>query len=235
MSEVKKTKENPNEMYFTWYLEELKRFGYLKYYDREPEMILVLPAFEHTRVRYYKSKDNVDEPFNMLQSTTYKYDYRLVWEEKALHLFTEPYQKDKPFEFGQPEFVSHYIKLNGDLELVSFVDVKPHISAAQFGGAKNSSYYTFPFIQKFLMATRRLYINKVIPTNQGKHGINTCLFAKTFTPTRYRHTDAGQQNRKIPFKKTTINTYAERQSAIIERIRKEQADKKAKDSQQTLL
>lgn len=208
---------NPIEMYFEWYLEELKQYGYVEYYDREPELIEVLPPFDHKREKHFKVKENTTEEFNMLQSVTYTYDYRIAWTEKAKYIFTEVYDPSGHFRFGMPTFVSHWIKLHGDYKMVSYIDVKPHISAAQFGG-NVSSYYTFPFIQKFLMRTRGLFINKATPINQGKHGVSTCLFAKTFTPNRFLFTDAGQQLRKIRFVKRSISAYTDSQKAIINKI-----------------
>ncbi len=229
------TKENPDELYFTWYLDELMHYGFLKNYDREPETLIVLPAYEHLRQKHFQTKANENENFNLTQPLTYTYDFRLIWEEAAIHIFTEAFRKGLPFKYGEPTFVSHYIKLHGGVELVSFVDVKPHVSAANFGGGKLSTYYTFPLIQKFLMATRNLYINKVIPKNQGKHGINTCLFAKTFTPNRYEYTDEARTFRKIPWKKTSITSYVNKQRNVLDMLEAQENKKNAKNNQQTLL
>lgn len=226
------TKENPGEMYFRWYCEELLQYGYLESFDRELEKFSILPDQVHRRERHLKTKENQFEEFNLLQAINYTYDFRLVWTEKALNLFTEIYIPDGYFVFGQPEFISHRILIDDVPKIVSYVDVKPHVSAAQFGGGKNASYYTFPFIQKFLMYTRGLYINKVIPTHAGKNGVNTCLFAKTFVPNRYRYTDSSGDLRKIPYRQHSIVSYCtQRQGTIDEVLR----DKHNKNSQQTLL
>lgn len=229
------TYENPIEMYFRWYLEELKQEGYLKDFEREAETLIVLNAFEYNREKHFKTKENVREPFNLTPAITYTYDYRLVWDKKALNIFTEPMHEGGCFRFGVPPFISHYIELMDEQEIVSYVDVKPHASAAQFGGGKLSSFYTFPFIQKFLLEKYHIYVNKIIPINQGKHGVNTNLFATTFTPRRYNLTDKGQMQRKIPFKKTTLHTFVERRKSIVEDLLRDIEKKNAKNNQQTLL
>lgn len=229
------TKENPGEMYFRWYLEELKRYGYVKEIHREPETIKVLPDYIHKREKHFKQKENEFEEFTLLKGVNYTYDFRVIWDASALNIFTDVFDPNGAFKYGQPLFISHYININGTVEIVSYVDVKPHISAAQFGGGKLSSYYSFPFIQKMLMLTRKLYINKAIPTNQGKHGINTCLFAISFTPNKYLFTDTGQKQRKIHFKKTTITAFAKRKLAVIEDLQKQEQNKKGKNSQTSLL
>jgi hypothetical protein len=227
------TKENDDEMYFTWWLDELKQHGFIKWYDREPENIEVLPAYVHQREKHYKTKPNESEDFNLLAAINYTYDFRIVWEKKALYILTEPFAEGESFRFGMPEFVSHYITLMDELELVSYVDVKPHHSAASFGG-NLSSFYTFPFIQKYLLKRRGLFVNKAVPKNQGKHGVNNCLFAKTFTPNRFLFTDASQQLRKIPFKKVTITSFYEKRKSIVESLFEDIRKKEEKNNQQDL-
>lgn len=235
MSNKKETKENPDEMYFTWYLDELQEYGYIESYEREPETINVLPAYVHTREKHFVNKENESEEFNLLQPITYTYDFRVIWDQSAKNIFTEPFNKDKPFKFGEPTFISHYIKMQDEVKLVSYVDVKPHVSAASFGGGKLASYYTFPFIQKFLMSNMGLYINKAIPKNQGKYGVNTCLFAKTFTPNRYKFTDKATMLRKIKWRVVSITSYVKKQEGMISNLIKQEQKKNAKNSQQKLL
>lgn len=229
------TKENDVERFFRWYAEELKHYGYVKRIDREAEKLEVLPAFTYKREKHFKSKQNTYEEFNLLPESNYTYDFRIIWNESALNIFTEVFYKGGHFRFGRPLFVSHYIELNGVREIVSYVDVKPHSAAAQFGGGKLSTFYTFPFVQKFLLLTRGLYINKIIPTNTGKHGINTCLFAVSFTPNRYRFTDASQQLRKIPFVKTTIKQFTQKKEAAIKKLLEQIVNKTGESNNQTKL
>ncbi len=234
---VDKTKEHNDEMYFSWYLDELVAHGYLKRYYREPETIVVMPSYKYKREKHYKTKPNEHEEISLFQSITYTYDFRLIWEEKAKYIFTEVFQKkeDASFKFGIPTFISHYVTIAGEVELVSYVDVKPHQSAAQFGGGKLASFYTFPFIQKILLSTRGLYINKAIPRNSGKYGLRTCLFATTFTPSRYKFTDIDSRLRKIKFRVVPITTYVKNQQAIIDDALAIEKKKNLTNNQQSLL
>lgn len=231
-----KTVVNPGEMYFTWYLDELIKYGFVKSYEREAQKFRVMEAYMYTREVFYKSKDNKMEAFNLLPEINYTYDFKIIWEQKALNILTEPMYQGGHFRFGVPQFISHYIKINDVTELVSFIDVKPHANAVAFGGGKMASYYTFPFVQKILLATKGLYINKTVPVPSGNHGVNTCLFAATFTPNRYKFTDAGQQERKIKFRTIGINSFYENRKSVIDKIIKEDDLKNSKKSnQQTLL
>lgn len=222
------TKENDYERFFRWYCEDLIEAGFIKRLDREPETLLVLPEFNHYREKHFVRKENEKEEFTLLQSVTYTYDFRIIWEKKAFDIFTEIYSYDTHFVYNVPTFISHLKTIGGDKEVVSYVDVKPHSAAARFGGGKNASYYTFPIIQKYLMMAYSLYINKVIPIPSGKHGRTTCLFAETFTPKRYRYTDKSLKKRTMHHKPIrSLSSFVKYKSKIIENLKAQKANKKS--------
>jgi hypothetical protein len=233
------TKENPHEMYFRWYMEELEQYGYIEEFQREPEYLEVFPKAHHRKEKHHKTKDNTSEVFTMLQGTSYTYDFRIIWTPKAKYIFEENFDPSGQFVFGKPTFVSHLKEIKGEMKTVSYVDVKPHISAAQFGGGKNASYYTFPLIQKYLFLAYKLYINKIIPINSGKEGRTTCLFATTFVPNRYMFTDKSNSVRKLHYKKTSLSSYTEQKKSVVDLLllsKEERRRKKAAGNpQQTLL
>lgn len=243
------TEENDQERFFRYYIEELLANGFLESFSREPEVFQVIPDFIHKRVKQYKSKENSEQNYSLLKGANYTYDFRLIWTPKAIGIFTEIFSLENPFLFGTPIFISHYIELNGTKKIVSYVDVKPHASAAQFGG-NLSSFYTFPFIQKMLMNIYNIYINKAVPIPAGKplrkkgkvvnnRGNTTCLFATTFTPNRYLFTDTGSKTRTIHFRKQNINQFVKMRQGVVDNFRKIEVDKfnknKANNSQQSLL
>jgi hypothetical protein len=227
------TTENDFEMSFRWYCEELVSRGYLKSFEREPESFCVIPAQTHKREKHYKSQENILEDFNLLAALNYTYDFRLIWEEKAVYIFTEVHLKGGSFKFGKPTFVSHFIEINGVKEIVSYVDVKPPSATSAFTG-KNSSYYTFPLIQKMLLEKYSIFINKTVPKNSGRHSLSTNLMAVTFTPNRYKFTDGGGQMRTIHFKRTTFESYVKRRTDIINGFLEAQKKKDLKKSQPKL-
>lgn len=231
----KVTKENPLEMYARWYFDELVQYGFLKRYDREFEKFNVMQSYNYYREIFHKVKPNEKEVFALAPEINYTYDYRLIWTEKAINIFTEIMYPGGCFRFGIPEFVSHYINIDGVNEIVSYVDVKPHANAVAFGGGKMASYYTFPFIQKILLLTKDLYVNKMIPVNSGKHGVNTCTFARTFVPNRYLYTDGAKDLRTIKFKKTGIQAYYDSKKAVVDGLLKQEELKQIKHNQPKLL
>ena len=226
-----KTEENEGEMHFRWYLEELTEKGFIKRIDRESETFIVSHDVKYKREIHHKTKKNKLQNFNLFQSVGYTYDFRIIWTEKALNIFTEVIQFNGFFKYGKPIFISHLIEIQGVVEIVSYIDVKPHYKAAQFGG-KLSTFYTFPYIQKWLYIMKSVYINKVVPTHSGKHGRTTCLFATTFVPNRYLFHNKSPGLRSIPYRKVTCDSFVQLKTRIIEQLKKEEF---LKNSQGTLL
>lgn len=211
------TKENDHEMWFRWYLEELLEYGYIESFTREGETFTILPGQKHERVKHYASKANSKEEFVLLSEMNYTYDFRIIWSEKAKYLFYEIYYPNEPFVFGRPYFVAHELKINDKLKTVSYVDVKPHRSAAEQGG-KVSTFYTFPYVQKIAFYLYKLYFNKIIPVHAGKKGHSTCLFSQTFVPNRYLFTDKSGALRTIPYSKRSIKTFVKNRELYIKKF-----------------
>ncbi len=199
------TKENNIERYFRWYCEELVQSGYVKKVDREAESLELVPRIRHKKYKHHKTKASTTEMFTLFPSRSYTYDFRIIWNDKALGYFTE-ILNEEPLQSANPLFMSQKFLIEGKPEIVSYVDVKPHSAAVRFGGGKMASYYTFPFVQRMIYDQSGVYINKTIPVPSGKHGRSSCLFAKSFTPIRYLTTDKSGDSRKIHF---TIHTLSE--------------------------
>ncbi len=226
------TKENDHERYFRWFCDDLKENGYLKRFDRELETFRVSPKIKYKHEEHFKVKENKIKDFTLFSETNYTYDARLIWTEKALNIFTEILDFGGHFVFGMPTFVSHRMEIDGVIEIVSYVDVKPHYKAVAFGGGKMASFYTFPFKQKALYMLKGLYINKVVPVHSGKHGKTTCLFATTFVPNRYLYHDKAEGLRSIPYPKRSLVSYAAQKKKIIDDLLRV---KNSKGKQTTLL
>lgn len=216
---VKHTEENKNEMYFRWYCEELKKYGYLEDFHREPETFIVSGPIPYKMEEHLQTKTKVKE-FNLFSQTNYTYDTRMIWTEKAKYIFYDIIELDGTFKYGKPLFIAHQIELNGEIKTVSYVDVKPHYKASNYNASKLRSYFSFPFIQKWLFLIHRIYVNKIIPVHIGSFGKTTCLFAITFVPNRYRFHDKAEGLRKIPYKKHTIESFVKNKENAIKAIEK---------------
>ena len=226
------TQINTLELYSLWFFQELQTAGYVKRVDREPESIEVIPNQYHIREKNYKTRANTTEEYLVERARTYTYDYRIVWTKKALYYFTEVWDKNVPFKFGHPNFVSHMV----EGEMVSYIDVKPHANVQARGSRVVSSAYTFPFVMKLILIRYNMYINKMIPIPMAGGGARTAMFVKTFTPNRYLYTDGGGMLRKVPkWNRTSLNIFLRKRGAVIEKRLAEDRVKAEKNSQQTLL
>lgn len=208
----KKTEINPIEQYFEWYLQELKDFGYIKDFFREPETLVVAYKTTANKILRKKSIDKIVE-IPLFPEIVLTYDYLIIWDKKAEYYFYECIEPHNIlFQLGMPLFIAHqgHLKIRGedyDLDdtIYSYVDVKTLTCITQFGG--NSSSYTFPIKQRMLYDTFGIYVNKIIPVPAGKKGINLALFHKSFIPSRYLLTDKNVSARKINFSGQPLLTY----------------------------
>jgi hypothetical protein len=211
------TETNGLELYFEWYLNDLKEAGFIRSFKREAFPILITE--KATKKRYdFKAKTKAPkiEDFTLFNQNTYTFDYLIVWEKHAHELFynlieTEIVRVWCPF----------YAMEDKDGNHVSFIDVKPPAGAMSFGN--NTTGYTFPIIQKMIYAVYGIYISKAIPVplvkkGEIKSGNKQALFSTTFVPKRYMFTDAGGQARKISYRKQSLQQYVSYRTKEIDRI-----------------
>lgn len=196
---AKITKQNTNEMYFLWWAKELMDKGYIKDIEREPETFIVDDVIKHKREKHFVRKENELEEFNLFRKLVYTYDFRIIWNEKALYYFYEIYDKYGYFKFGRPLFIAH----KTDLGITSYIDVKPTSNIASRFGKTNTSV-TFPYKQRLLFKNHGIYINKSVSIPMAGAGFKSALFLVSFTPKRFLLTDGGRQKRKFKWEDKTI-------------------------------
>lgn len=208
-----KTQTNDIELYFRWFIQELKEAGYIVDYFRENYKLECVPKATLQRYDFKrKTKHNVED-FTLLNADNYTYDYMIVWDAKAQDIFYSlldgtPFKTDTPF--------LAYANQQG--QIISLCDVKPAPGQKIFGN--NTTGYTFPVKQKILWYLHKIYINKVIPIPQVskgeiKSGNADALFTNVFCPRRYTFTDGGGAPRKIHYKIRTMAEYVRSKSAEV--------------------
>lgn len=187
--------KNKEELYFSYYLDELKKAGIIKKYSYEEETFELSPKveFDYQKITQLKTKLKIENKTKTLfQPCTYTPDFIIDGVKTDGKLFSYDV-KDMPI----------FLLSAHDGLLKSFVDVK-----GVFAGRTNSTQYTFPLKQKWIYDKYKIYTTKIVPDK---------LFALTFTPKKvieeevYRRNDSKRDikigDSKLKFKIRTIDEY----------------------------
>jgi hypothetical protein len=184
-----------DEVYFEWWLQELKDNGYVESYHRAKSLTI---SDNITSDYSVKNKTrSVIVTKNILQPIVYTPDYVIVWTDKANGIFfldiygssTLTKEKDKPLLYHKiwaQQFGNKY---------VSIVDVKPSVNQ-RF--VKFTSSHTFVVKQALLYKTLCIFVDKIKVIS---------LMKSTFTPDRYLRSDKNTTVRKIKFNIKSLQTY----------------------------
>lgn len=170
--------DSSEELYFSWYLEELKNAGYIIEYYREVEPFDLLQPVVFKWNKKLKTKEKEME-FNILREHIYTPDFKIIWDESARGIFvvTEGFTAESRANIP---FVGQ--KLDED-SLVSYIEIKPIFD-------QNNMTRLFTINQKWVYDKVKIYVQKIIPIK---------LFKSTFVPKRYLRTDGGRAPRLIKF------------------------------------
>lgn len=179
--------DSKEELYFSWYLDELKDAGYIEKYESQPESyVLSAPLFyEYDKHLKTKTKTIVKK---LMQEHIYTADFKIVWSEKARNIFfnTEANRVD----LTKAPFIA------ADGNAVSIVEIKPLFD-------QNNMTRLFTINQKWLCQRHGIYAQKIIVDKKNGKG----LFAETFTPIRYLLTDKSLKPRKLKYTPKILTEY----------------------------
>lgn len=172
------------EVYFSWYLDELIKYGYVSWYKYESRKFKLLDEVKGTWDRKLKNGKVVATELHLLQDVEYTPDFEICFTEKALGIFcTGIPSRNRPYFVGVEvdPILNEYIVLV-DVKGKSFINATSSIS--------------FSFTQKLMWDKLKIYVQKVVPQS---------LFNKTFTPSRYLYTDGGGAFRNSKTMKNVVN------------------------------
>jgi len=184
------------EIWFEWYLQELKTEGLIIRFFR-PEPIQILSA----AVLTVKSKKS-SKVETLLQPLTYAPDFYVEWD-------TEHSNIDKFVKvLGKPMDKNHKnIPFYGNLTesgVFSLIEIKPN-----FNSSRAHSNTSFPIKQKFIYNLYQILVQKIVLFPNGKAKAKKELFPLTFTPQRFLFTDKNLTKRTIHFKTKSYDEYIE--------------------------
>jgi hypothetical protein len=173
------------ELYFSWYLDELKEAGYIQQYEFEPELFVLSHKVVHDWIKPLKTKDK-DMETTLLREHVYTPDFEVMWEEKAHNVFFTKSTDNTNFK-NHPFYVDN---VNSDYPYM-YIEIKPIFD-------QNNMTRLFSINQKWMYEEHGEYINLIkVPD----------IFKKTFTPKRYLTTDISGKPRKINWEIKTLDGY----------------------------
>lgn len=175
-------KDNKDELYVEWYLQELKDVGIIQEFWYHPEVYnLTNPVMKIEKGFKGRgsNKQEIDIVKSFKRGHTFKPEFRIKWSTPIpAKKFLKPYQfisESNIITTGVGYFFSN-------MSLMSDIDVKPKFQIHEAAQAK------FSLIQSIVLNQYKVFVQPVIYQD---------LFSKTFTPARYLLTDSGSMSRKI--------------------------------------
>lgn len=172
--------DSKEELYFSWYLDELKEAKYIQNYEPQPESYVLSPPvfYEYTKQLKTKPKLIVKK---LAREHIYSPDFKIWWSQRAHSIFF------------------HNIECNANLKAISFIangqksiiEIKPVFD-------QNNMTRLFTINQKWMYQKHGIYVQKIIPVK---------LFEQTFTPEKYLLTDKTNKLRKLKYQPRSLNEF----------------------------
>lgn len=175
--------ESKEELYFTWWLDELKLNGYIDNWKYHPKPFALSDSVKIIWQKQLKTKVK-KVPRTLMKGHNYQADFLIRWNNKAKNIF---FGKDNTVNMIAYPFMAEYNSFHNYYR--SIVDVKGTFN-------QNDAWRRFSIDQKWVWQRYKIYVQKVIPIK---------LFKSTFTPIRYLKTDKQTRHRKLAY--TPVSLY----------------------------
>ena len=179
------------EIYFLWWLDELKEAGFIHKYYYEPRSYILSEKEMRKTVKQLKTKEKIEER-ELLKKHEYTPDFVIIWSVSADLPFLTLLESMDLFSQG-----GIYCQRQG-VDFQSFIDVK-----GTFNQRRGDQ--EFSLNRKWMYQRYKIFVNKVVPSK---------LFERTFTPDRYLYTDSGNGFRKLKYKPKTLEGVINRRVCI---------------------
>jgi ribosomal protein S18 len=173
---MKNNFDSNEELYFSWYLDQLKDKGYVNHWERNEASYEMTSPIINTYIKPMKRVEDKVLEQTILNGSSYTPDFIIYWEDKAIGIFVSKLDHTKgkietPFICQLPELVS-VIETKGEFDMGNMTRL-----------ARNNI--------KFVYEKHKVFINLIkLPS----------IFNKTFTPDRYLMTDKTFKPRKLKYK-----------------------------------
>lgn len=183
--------DSDEELYFSWYVEELETAGIIVKSIYHPPSIMVCPLQTISWMKELKTKSVIEESA-FLFDLVYTPDWKLIWHPNVINRLVLVL-KSLIYSTKSPLKIFPFIGQWEKGLITSFIDVKGGYSA--FGNKSNQMFHV---IQKVLYYHLGLYVQDIEPKE---------LFTKTFCPNKYRSTPKLHRERAGTSKLLTADQY----------------------------
>jgi hypothetical protein len=177
--------DSAEEMYISWYLEELEEARFIQEYRLHPETFKLSPKQEYS-ITIEGPRKTTEKFYTLLGAHEYTPDFSIRWDYSAIGKFYKHVHINYPIVNKK----KYMFWLCGEL---SIIDVKPMFD-------QNNMTRLFTINQKWLYAQQGVYVQKIIPQD---------LFQKTFTPERFLLTNKNKTKKKLDYTPRSLNEYLE--------------------------
>ena len=180
-SDRRKYTDSDEEVYFSWWLDELQAAGLIERYTYNEDVFLLSDKVDNTYQEQLKTKVK-DKSENLIKKHIYTPDFAIYWNDKAKGIFFgEGKQSNYPFILVKDSI--SYVETKGDFDF-------------------NNMTRLFTVNQKWLYDKEKTYIN-LLKISSKKNS----FFDKTFTPKMYTIANKSKQKRKLHYKPKILNSY----------------------------
>lgn len=158
--------KSKEELYFSYYLEELKEAGFIINWYYEKDKFELTPKVELPYKKQLVSKIKKDFEF-LLHPSSITADFTIEWDKSAENIF-----------YLNPEIPVINVK---DIPFRVLTDNISYVESKQARTFKaNTSDISFPYKQKFVYLLHGIFIQKIVPFNLKLKPES--LFSLTFVP-----------------------------------------------------
>jgi len=177
--------DSDEELYFSWYLDELVKKGYVDHWKKNDISFPITDGLKHTYIKPMKKVEDKVMVQTLLNPSSYTPDFTIKWKLKALGIFVS---KNNGTEKIDTPFICNN-------HMVSIDEIKGNFDSQNMTRLANNNI-------KSVWYRHKVYINMIKVPN---------IFNKTFTPSRYLLTDKSMKPRKINYKNVrTIQEFTEK-------------------------
>ena len=178
------TFDSKEEVYFAWYLDELKEKGYVNSWHYHPKQFDLTMGFYYYVTEQKKRGGEKTTAYTLAQPQTYTPDFMIVWNASGVNKFCKSLidLSDSIYSADKPVLKQFFWCQDKPYTMTTYVDVKPMFNK------RNSDAAIFSLKRALMLQMHHTHVQKVV--------IQDC-FAKTFTPQRFLTCNVSKNKRKI--------------------------------------